>query len=160
MSLKNVFVINLIIGSFLVLTHAPPVALKFSGHPNFESISLWSLIPILLLGWVLLLGAITALVGKDPKMRVWLPIHAVALVGLSVESLSTLGWLLFFGFSVGNFGWTLGTGAAVVGYSVYLLVKAFYEGENKLVYNAGWYSAGFVFLLELGLVYRFYTYLT
>ena len=156
MSLKKIFIINLVLGVFVCLAHIPVVALKLTGASGFESVKLWQVLPLIPFDLVLLLGAIAALVGSEERKSKILPVHAVILILLSVLVMGMLFWFIFIGFPEGGFSWTPGFGAALVGYSVHVGKRAFYEGNNKLMANAGWYSAGIVFIFELVLMYKFY----
>ncbi|WP_394171670.1 hypothetical protein [Saccharospirillum alexandrii] len=156
MSLKKIFVINLVIGIFVCLAHIPLVALKLSGVSGFESVNLWQVLPLIPFDLTLLLGAIAALAGSDERKSKILPVHAVILGLLSVVIIGMLLWFVLLGIPEGNFSWSPGLGAALVGYSMHVSKRAFYQGTNKLMANAGWYSAGIVFFFELVLMYKFY----
>ena len=156
MSLKKIFVINLVLGIFVCLAHIPVVALKLSGASGFESVNLWQVLPLIPFDLVLLLGAIAALAGSDERKSKILPVHAVILGLLSALIVGMLLWFVLLGFPEGNFSWSPGFGAALVGYSVHVCKRAFYQGTNKFMGNAGWYSAGMVFFFELVLMYKFY----
>lgn len=156
MSLKKIFIINLVLGVFACLAHIPVVALKIIGASGFESINLWKVLPLIPIDLVLLLGAIAALAGSDERKSRILPVHAVILGLLSALIAGMLLWFILLGFPEGGFSWTPGFGAALVGYSVHVSKRAFYQGANKFMANAGWYSAGIVFLFELLLMYKFY----
>lgn len=156
MSLKKIFVINLVLGLFVCLAHVPLVALKLSGANGFESVKLWQVLPLIPFDLVLLLGAIAALAGNEERKLRILPIHAVILMLLATLIVGMLLWFIAIGFPEGGFSWSPGLGAALVGYSVYVTKRAFYTGKNKVMENAGWYAAGIVFLFELLLMYKFY----
>lgn len=156
MSTKKIFIINLILGIFLCLAHIPVVILKLSGASDFESVNLLQVLPLVPVDLVLLLGSIAALAGSDDRKNKILPIHAAALLLLAVLTVGMLLWFTLIGLPKGNFSWTPGMGAALVGYSVHVAKRAFYSGSNKIMKNAGWYSASVVFLFELALMYKFY----
>jgi hypothetical protein len=156
MSLKRIFIVNLVLGVFVCLAHIPVVALKLSGASGFESVNLWQVLPLIPCDLVLLLGAIAALAGSEERKNKILPVHAVILGLLSALVIGMLLWFIVIGFPEGGFSWSAGFGAATVGYSVHVGKRAFYKGSNKLMENSGWYSAGIVFLFELVLMYKFY----
>ena len=156
MSLKKIFIINLVLGVFACLAHAPVITLKLAGTSGFESASLWLVAPLIPFDLALLLGSIAGLVGSDERKTKILPVHAVILILFSVLTVGMLLWFILMGFPEGNFSWSPGFGAAFVGYSVHVGKRAFYQGGNKHMAFAGWYSASIVFLLELVLMYKFY----
>ncbi|WP_415884563.1 hypothetical protein [Neptuniibacter sp. QD34_54] len=156
MSLKKIFIINLVLGVFVCLAHIPVVVLKLTGAAGFESANLWQVLPLIPFDLVLLLGAIAALAGSDERKSKILQMHAVILGLLSALIVGMLFWFIFLGFPEGGFSWSAGFGASLVGYSVHVGKRAFYQGSNKFMANAGWYSAGIVFMLELVLMYMFY----
>ena len=92
---------------------------------------------------------------EERKIKI-LSVHAVVLILLAALIVGMLLWFILIGFPEGNYSWSPGFGAALVGYSVHVGKRAFYTGSNKLMENAGWYSAGIVFLFELVLMYKFY----
>lgn len=157
MSLKKIFIINLVLGIFACLSHIPIVALKVTGASGFEAVNLWLVLPLIPLDLVLLLGSIVALAGNEDRKTKILPIHAAVLILVAALIVGMLLWFVFIGFPKGGLSWSAGFGAALVGYSVHVGKRAFYAGSNKLMENAGWYSAGIVFLFELVLMYKFYT---
>ena len=156
MSLKTIFIINLVLGVFVCLAHIPVVALKFTGASGFETVNLWQVLPLIPFDLVLLFGAIAALAGPEERKSKILPVHAVVLILFSALIVGMLLWFILIGFPEGSFSWSPGFGAALVGYSIYVGKRAFYTGSNKLMANVGWYSAGIVFLFELVLMYKFY----
>ncbi|MEH6649999.1 MAG: hypothetical protein V7707_08255 [Motiliproteus sp.] len=156
MSLKKIFIINLVLGIFVCLAHIPVVALKLTGVSGFESVNLWQVLPLIPFDLVLLLGAIAALVGSDERKSKILLVHAIIFGLLSIFIVGMLLWFVFLGFPEGGVSWSAGLGAALVGYSVHVGKRAFYQGTNKFMANAGWYSAGIVFFFELVLMYKFY----
>ncbi len=156
MSLKTIFTVNLVLGVIVCLTHIPVVAFKLSGASGFESVNLWQVIPLIPFDLVLLLGAIAALTGSEERKTKMLPVHAVILGLLSILIVGMLLWVILLGLPEGNFIWSLGFGSAFVGYTVHVCKRAFYKGNNSFVVNAGWYSAGIVFLIELALMYKFH----
>ena len=156
MNLKKIFIINLVLGVFVCLAHIPVVALKLTGASGFESVKLWEVLPLIPFDLVLLVGAIVGLAGSEELKNKILPVHAVILILLSFLIVGMLLWFIFIGFPEGGFSWSPGFGAALVGYSVHVGKRAFYKGSSKLMANAGWYSAGIVFLFELVLMYKFY----
>lgn len=157
MSIKKIFIINLVLGVFASLAHIPAIVLKLTGASGFEAVNLWLALPLIPLDLVLLIGAIVALVGSEAVKAKVLPVHAVVLMLFAALVVGMLFWFIFVGFPEGGFSWTPGLGAALVGYSVHVAKRAFYTGTEKLMENAGWYSAGIVFLFELVLMYRFYS---
>lgn len=157
MSLKKIFIINLVLGIFACLSHIPIVVLKVTGASGFEAVNLWLVLPLIPLDLVLLLGSIVALAGNEDRKAKILPIHSAVLILVAALIVGMLLWFVFIGFPEGGFSWSAGFGAALVGYSVHVGKRAFYAGSNKLMENAGWYSAGIVFLFELVLMYKFYT---
>jgi hypothetical protein len=156
MSLKKIFIINLVLGMFVCIAHIPIVVLKLSGASGVESVNLWQILLLIPFDLALLFGAIVALAGSDEIKVKILPIHAVILGLIAVLIVGMLLWFIFLGFPEGGFSWSPGFGAALVGYSVHVCKRAFYKGSNKIMANAGWYSAGVVFLFELVLMYKFY----
>src|SRR5690554_4614415 len=120
MSLKKIFIINLVLGVFVCLAHIPVVALKVASVNGFESVNLWQVLLLIPLDLVLLLGAIAALAGSDERKAKILPVHAVILGLLSAFIVGMLLWFILLGFPAGNFGWSPGFGAALVGYSVHV----------------------------------------
>jgi hypothetical protein len=156
MSLKKIFIINLVLGIFVCLAHFPVLIFKLMSSSGFESVSLWQVLPLIPFDLVLLLGAIAALAGSEERKSKILPVHAVILGLLSALIIGMLLWFLLLGFPQGNFSWSAGFGAALVGYSVHVGKRAFYRGTNKFMTHAGWYSAGIVFSFELLLMYKFY----
>jgi hypothetical protein len=156
MSLKKIYIINLVFGVFVCIAHLPLVVFKLSGASGFESVNLWQVLPIVPFDLVLLFGAIVALAGSEQLKNKILPVHAVILSLFSILVVGMLLWFIFIGFPEGGFSWSPGLGAATVGYSVHVAKRAFYRGSNKLMKNAGWYSAGIVFMFELLLMFKFY----
>ncbi len=156
MSLKKIFIINLVLGIFVSFAHIPLVALKLTGVSGFESVNLWWVLLLIPFDLILLLGAIAALAGSDERKSKILLVHAIILGLLSALIVGMLFWFIFLGFPQGDFSWSVGFGAALVGYSVHVGKRAFYRGTNKFMANAGWYSAGIVFLFELVLMNKFY----
>jgi len=156
MSLSKIFKINLVIGILVCLSHIPVVVLKLYGVSDFETVNLWLVVPMIPFDLILLVGAIAALLGSEDRKLKILTVHAVILLTFSILLLGMLLWFIVIGFPEGNFSWSAGLGAAFVGYAVHVAKRAFYNGTNKFMENAGWYSAGVVFLLELVLMYKFY----
>jgi len=156
MSLSKIFKINLVIGIIVCLSHIPIVVLKLYGISNFETVNLWLVVPMIPFDLILLIGSIAALLGSEKRRLKVLFIHAVILSAFSVLLLGMLLWFIIIGFPEGNFSWSAGLGAAFAGYTVHVAKRAFYNGNNKFMKNAGWYAAGVVFLLELVLMYKFY----
>lgn len=156
MTLKRIFIINLVLGIFACLAHIPLVALNLAGVSGFELVNLWQVVPLIPLDLALLFGAIAALAGTDERKSKILPVHAVILGLFSTLVLGMLLWFVFLGFPEGGFSWSLGIGAALIGYSVHVGKRAFYSGTNKFMTHAGWYSAGVVFCFELVLMYEFF----
>lgn len=145
MSLKKIFIINLVLGFLVSLAHVPLIAFKLFGASGFESVELRYILPLVPFELVLLIGVIIALAGSDELKPKILIIHAVILGILSAVIVGMLFWYIVIGFSGGNFSWSAGFGAALVDYSVHVCKRAFYQGDNRLMANACWYSAGVVF---------------
>src|SRR5690606_5752969 len=113
MSLKKIFIINLVLGVFVCLAHIPVVVLKLKGANGFELVNLLQVLPLIPFDLALLLGAIAALAGSDERKTKILPLHAVILGLLSVLIVGILLWFILLGFPEGNFSWSPGFGAAL-----------------------------------------------
>ena len=133
MTLKHIFVTNLAIGvlikacTFIWLLRRP------ANSEGLIEIDFWNILPPMLIGALLILCSALALMGQDHRKHLLLRFDAAILLVASLGVLSVLLILPFDGApQIYTWAWALVVGAAFVGYSAYVVARAFGRSVAKV----------------------------
>jgi hypothetical protein len=156
MSSTKIFAVNLALCLLVLIVHVGVLVLYLNDVQGVSVSSLHLVVLFIAIELVIVVSAIFALAGAEAWKKKALRIHGVIFGFIAALIFLDVFDLLVNGLSGGNFFFTPGFSAALVGYGVFVSCRAFYQGENNHILNAGWYAAGITFLLELLLMYRAY----